>query len=108
MELWQWAQGERPLPLPLPALPSPLASRPAADFVIRNRPYLTAMPMPGDGTRERVLQLREISVAVQKAVKGGASGTEIRRVVEMTMTRPPMPDDQMEMWLAGPPERGGQ
>jgi len=98
--LWQWAQGERPLPLPLPDLPSPLDPDRALDFTVRSRPYLTAPRAPGAGRGESESELRQLSVAIQRAMKAGATGTEIRRVTELTLTLPSvMTDDQIDLFL---------
>ena len=100
-ELWQWAQGERPIRTPLPDLPSPFDDgERALEFTIRSRPYLTAIHAPGSSRTGPVPELRELSVAVQKAMKAGATGTEIRRVVELTTTLPAvMTDDEIDIWL---------
>jgi hypothetical protein len=68
--------------------------------VVRSRPYLNAARIPG--TEVAIPELRALSAAVQKALKAGATGTDIRRVAEMTMTLPVlMPDEQLDAWLEG-------
>ncbi len=101
VELWQWAQGEKPLTLPVPDLPSPFGGNRVLEFSVRTRPYLTAAQSPAgdDATPAQMSRLRDLSIAVQEAMKAGASGTEIRRVTEMTMTHPPMTDDEITTWL---------
>lgn len=100
-QLWQWAQGERAIPVPLPDLPSEFGSGDRAlEFTIRTRPYLTAARAPGSGDSTPAPELRHLSVAIQRAMKAGASGTEIRRVVELTLTLPRlMDDDEIDHWL---------
>ena len=50
-QLWQWAQGERAIPVPLPDLPSEFGSGDRAlEFTIRTRPYLTAARAPEAAT----------------------------------------------------------
>jgi hypothetical protein len=47
-------------------------------------------------------------VAVQKAMKAGATGTEIRRVAELTMTLPAlMTDAEIDAWLEDGTRPGG-
>jgi transcriptional regulator with XRE-family HTH domain len=106
-QLWQWAQGESPLRLPVPDLPSPLDGHGAMDFVIRSRPYLAAARAPGG--EPGVPELRDLSVAVTRALKAGAKPTDVRRVAEMTMTRPVlMKDAEIEMWLEDYPRPDGE
>jgi transcriptional regulator with XRE-family HTH domain len=104
-ELWQWAQGERPLPAPVPALPSPANGNQALEFIIRSRPYLLTPRPPGTpGGPER--ELTELAIAVTRAVKAGAEGAEIRRVAEMTLAQPPsarLSEDEMATWLEDRP-----
>lgn len=108
-ELWQWAQGERPLTLPIPDLPSPLDPNRALEFAIRSRPYLAAVHAPGGPQGEPIPELRELSAAVQRAMKAGATGTDIRRVAELTMTLPAlMTDDEIDMWLDDGTRPGGE
>jgi hypothetical protein len=105
-ELWQWAQGERPLPIPLPGADSWLGDGEHRDlmFAVRSRPYLAAVHAPGSGHSIPAPELRDLSVAVQKAMKAGATGTEIRRVTELTMTLPVlMTDDEIDTWLEDGP-----
>jgi transcriptional regulator with XRE-family HTH domain len=104
-ELWQWAQGERPLHMHVPGADAWLGGEdhPALRFTLRTRPYLTAPRAPGSGGSAGggpLPELRELSVAIQKAMKAGASGTEIRRVAELTMTLPAlMTDAEIDAWL---------
>src|ERR1700733_3069949 len=102
-ELWQWAQGERPLRMNIPGSDEWLGTEnhPALQFTLRTRPYLTAPRAPGVSGREGPLrELRELSVAIQRAMKAGATGVEIRRVAELTMTLPDlMTDREISMWL---------
>ncbi len=46
---WQWAQGERPLDLPIPGAEAWLGGPEHRDlmFAVRNRPYLAAVHAPG-------------------------------------------------------------
>ena len=101
-ELWQWAQGEKPLSLPVPGSGAWLGGPEHRDlmFAVRNRPYLTALHAPGSDHATPAPELRELSVAVQRAMKAGATGTEIRRVTELTLTLPSvMTDDQIDLFL---------
>lgn len=112
-ELWQWAQGERPLPAPVPELPSPADGNRALEFTIRSRPYLLTPRAPGGGGSGPERELKELAAAVTRAIKAGATGTEIRRVAEMTLTQPPsalLAEDEIAMWLEDRPriERKGQ
>lgn len=104
-ELWQWAQGETPLPAPVPALPSPADGNQVLEFTIRSRPYLlTARPPGAGGGPER--ELTELAIAVTRAVKAGAKGAEIRRVAEMTLAQPAsarISEDEMATWLEDRP-----
>lgn len=103
-ELWQWAQGERPLDLPIPGAEAWLGGPEHRDlmFAVRNRPYLAAVHAPGSDHATPAPELRELSVAVQRAMKAGATGTEIRRVTELTLTLPSvMTDDQIDLFLKG-------
>jgi hypothetical protein len=109
-ELWQWAQGERPLRIPVPGADSWLGDgeHRALEFAVRSRPYLTAVHAPGSGHAIPAPELRELSVAVQKAMKAGATGTEVRRVTELTMTLPVLiTDDEIDMWLEDDARPGG-
>jgi transcriptional regulator with XRE-family HTH domain len=104
-ELWQWAQGETPLHMHIPGAAAWLGGEdhPALRFTLRTRPYLTAPRAPGSGSGASggpLPELRELSVAIQRAMKAGASGTEIRRVAELTMTLPAlMTDAEIDAWL---------
>lgn len=102
-KLWQWAQGERPLRLlMIPGADEWLGKgdHPALEFSIRNRPYLTALRSPGGRPGAPPSPLRELSAAVQKALKAGATGTEVRRVTELTLTLPVvMTDAEIDLWL---------
>jgi transcriptional regulator with XRE-family HTH domain len=103
--LWQWAQGETPLHMHIPGSAAWLGGEdhPALRFTLRTRPYLTAPRAPGSGSGASggpLPELRELSVAIQRAMKAGASGTEIRRVAELTMTLPAlMTDAEIDAWL---------
>lgn len=99
-ELWQWAQGERPLPAPVPELPSPLEGNRVLEFTIHSRPYLLSPHVPGGTERE----LSALAAALQRAMKAGATGTEIRRVTELTLTQPRsalLTEDEIAMFLLG-------
>lgn len=107
--LWQWAQGERAIPVPLPGLPSEFHDADQAlEFTVRSRPYLTAARAPGGGgPGTPAPELRELSVAVQRALKAGAMPTEVRRVAELTMTMPRlMTDTEIDEWLEDHPRPG--
>jgi transcriptional regulator with XRE-family HTH domain len=111
-ELWQWAQGESPLHMHVHGAETWLGEdHPALRFTIRSRPYLTAPRAPG-GSGEGAApppELRELSAAVQRAMKAGASGTEIRRVTELTMTLPAlMTDAEIDAWLEDGTQPGGE
>jgi Cro/C1-type HTH DNA-binding domain len=100
--LWQWAQGETPLHMQIPGSEAWLGEQEhrALWFIIRSRPYLTAPAAPGGGGHGPLPELRELSVAIQKAMQAGATGTEIRRVAELTMTLPDlMTDAEIGAWL---------
>ncbi len=100
--LWQWAQGERPLLLRIPGSAAWIGDgeHPALDFAIRTRPYLTSLRSPGGGRGMPPSPLRDLSAAVQKALKAGAAGTEVRRVVELTLALPVlMTDAEIDLWL---------
>jgi transcriptional regulator with XRE-family HTH domain len=109
--LWQWAQGERPLHMHIRGAEAWLGGpdHRALWFIIRSRPYLTAPRAPGgDGDGGPVPELRDLSVAVQRAMKAGATGTEIRRVTELTMTLPVvMTDAEIDTWLGDGTRPGG-
>lgn len=99
-ELWQWAQGERPLPAPVPELPSPLEGNRVLEFTIHSRPYLLSPRVPDGSERE----LAELAAALQRAMKAGATGIEIRRVTELTLTQPQsalLTEDEIAMFLLG-------
>jgi transcriptional regulator with XRE-family HTH domain len=102
-ELWQWAQGERPLHMHVPGADAWLGGddHPALRFALRTRPYLTAPRAPGGSGRGGPLpELRELSAVIQRAIKAGATGPEIRRVAELTMTLPAlMTDAEISAWL---------
>jgi transcriptional regulator with XRE-family HTH domain len=99
-ELWQWAQGERPLPVPFADMPSPAQGNRALEFTIRSRSYLLVPRAPGGISPDR--ELRDLAIAVTRAARAGATGTEIRRVAEMTLARPAsalLTEDEIAMWL---------
>ena len=106
-QLWQWAQGERPLRLPLiPGGDEWLRERnPALQFSIDNRPYLTALRGPA-GPRRRVVPgvpsktLRDLSAAVADALAALATPAEVRRVVELTIAMPAvMSREEIQAWM---------
>jgi hypothetical protein len=90
-ELWQWAQGERPLHVPVPDADSWLGSgeHPRLEFSYVNRPYLTALHagtegwVPASDTEARVLH--DLAMSVLNALLAGRTQTEVRRIVELTM-----------------------
>jgi hypothetical protein len=103
--LWQWAQGEKPLRVPVPGAPSWLGDGEnlALEFSIRCRPYLTALhaPVP-DGPAPGVPHpaLLDLTAAVLAAMEAGADGTEVRRAVELAITLPiVMTPDEIGRWL---------
>jgi transcriptional regulator with XRE-family HTH domain len=109
--LWQWAQGERPAPVPLPeTAPETGTGNAALEFTIRSRPHLTAPRAPGgDGTAAPAPELLELSEAIHKAMKAGATGAEIRRVTELTMALPAvMTDTEISAWLQRGTQPGGE
>ena len=101
--LWQWAQGERPLRVPVPGADGWIGGgeHPALQFSIRNRPYLTALHSPaGSGTGLPPPYMRDLSFAVAKAMEGGASPSEVRRTVELTIALPVvMTREEIQAWL---------
>jgi transcriptional regulator with XRE-family HTH domain len=99
-ELWQWAQGEKPLRVPVPGADTWLGDddHPALRFSLRSRPYLTAAHPPGAGAAPEAGMpgFRAIVLAVTEALAKGATGAEVRRVVELTITLPAvMPDTEI-------------
>jgi transcriptional regulator with XRE-family HTH domain len=99
-QLWQWAQGERPLHMRIPGADAWLGDGdlPALRFSMRTRPYLTALHPPGTatgppGARDR---MQALVLAVLGVLGDGASGAEVRRAVEMTIALPVvMPPDEI-------------
>lgn len=91
-EAWMWAQGEMPLPLLVDGGWSWLGRDefPSAEFAVRNRPYLTAVSAPGEddvpGVPDEVL--RDVSAAVSRAMRAGATASQVRRVIELTAVLP--------------------
>jgi transcriptional regulator with XRE-family HTH domain len=92
--LWQWAQGERPVRIPVPGSDSWLGDGkyPSLEFSARTRPYLTALHAPApEGTPETRgadSGLRDLALVVTTALAKGATGTEVRRVVELAIALP--------------------
>ena len=87
-ELWQWAQGEKAIPVLVEDAVKWLGDSelPISEFPIRSRPYLTAPPLPQDpGVMPAI---RDLTDAIFKARKAGASETDIRRAVELTISLP--------------------
>jgi transcriptional regulator with XRE-family HTH domain len=91
-ELWLWAQGERPLPVLWPESRAWLGGgeHPILEFAVRNRPYLTAVSAPGEDEVPGIPYeaLRDVSAAASRALRAGASGSQIRRVIELSMVLP--------------------
>jgi hypothetical protein len=87
--LWQWAQGEKPLPfrIGVPGSDSWLGNGEHRDveFSIRCRPYLTALHQSGNGADPRRVKL---GIAVLDAMEAGISSVDIRRIVETTLMTP--------------------
>jgi hypothetical protein len=101
-ELWQWAQGEKPLRLPIPGACSWLGGEhPDLEFSIRCRPYLTALHAPGRGAPgERDPRMIAVAAAVHAALEAGATGLAVRRTVELTIALPAvMTKDEIGRWL---------
>lgn len=100
VELWQWAQGETPLHLPIPDLSAPLDGHGAMGFVIRSRPYIAAARAPGGDQGGIEPELNDLSVAVTRALKAGARPAEVRRVTELTMAHIALlPDTEVDRWI---------
>lgn len=103
--LWQWAQGEKPLRVPVPGAPSWLGDSEnlALEFSIRCRPYLTALHAPAPGAVAPGVPhpaLVDLTAAVLAALGAGAGGTEVRRAVELAITLPAiMSPDEISRWL---------
>jgi transcriptional regulator with XRE-family HTH domain len=91
-QLWQWAQGERPLHMHIPGADGWLGDSryPALEFSMRNRPYLTAVHAPSPGGRAGSPDpvLLDLAAKVTGALAEGATGTEVRRVVELAIALP--------------------
>lgn len=91
-ELWVWAQGEKPVPVLAEGAWDWLGKSeyPSLEFAVRNRPYLTALHPPGSGEGGGELDtvLREVSAAVTKAMHAGASASQVRRVIELSIVLP--------------------
>jgi hypothetical protein len=91
-ELWLWAQGEKTLPVLAEGAWSWLGTSefPSLEFSVRNRPYLTALHPPGAGEPPGLPapELREVSRAVSRAMEAGASASQVRRVIELSMVLP--------------------
>jgi hypothetical protein len=87
--LWQWAQGEKPLPFRagVPGSDSWLGDSEHRDieFSIRCRPYLTALHQSGNGADPRRVKL---GIAVLEAMEAGIRSVDIRRIVETTLMTP--------------------
>lgn len=100
--LWQWAQGERPLPVAVPDFRDWIGNgkHPHLEFSLRTRPYLTA-PRPGAGGGGPMDPLvRELASAVLKAMETGATPADVRRVVELAITLPEvMSKGEIGAWL---------
>ena len=91
-ELWLWAQGEKALPVLLPGARSWLGDGefPILEFAVRNRPYLTAIPAPGEPEAPGVpdAALRDVADAALRAIRAGASASQVRRVIELSVVMP--------------------
>jgi transcriptional regulator with XRE-family HTH domain len=109
-DLWLWAQGERPIRVPAPDNGMSWVGdgpNPAAEFPVRNRPYLTAVHAPLEA-RLPDPRFRDITVAVGRAMRGGATGVRVRRAVELTIALPSvMSREQISRWLEDDPEGEG-
>ena len=92
--LWQWAQGERPLLIPVPGADGWLGDGkyPSLEFSMRNRPYLTAVHAPEVGRPPAGANpdpvLRNVADAVLAALGKGVPGADVRRVVELSIALP--------------------
>ena len=89
-ELWEWAQGEHAIHVLVDGARKWLGDSdfPTREFPVRSRPYLTAPLPPGSGDSEAAGALRALAAAVQAAKHAGASDTEMRSTVELTMSLP--------------------
>lgn len=97
-QLWQWAQGERPLYIPGAESWLGDGENPDLEFSFRCRPYLTALHAPGTGGTPDPF-LRNVTEAVIAAMKAGVTGTEVRRTVELTIILPAvMTQDEIARW----------
>jgi transcriptional regulator with XRE-family HTH domain len=109
-DLWLWAQGERPLRVPAPDKGASWlggGENPAAEFPVRNRPYLLTVRAPGEA-RVPDPRFREITTAVARAMKAGATGVQVRRAVELTIALPTvMTREQISRWLEDDPDGEG-
>ena len=62
---------------------------PSLEFAVRNRPYLTAVSAPGrnaPGIQDAAL--RDVADAALRAIRAGATGSQIRRVIELAIVLP--------------------
>jgi transcriptional regulator with XRE-family HTH domain len=108
-ELWQWAQGEKPLRIPAGGACSWLGGgrHPDLEFSLRTRPYLTALRGPGSGTAHPGLQA--LAAAAADAMAAGATGPEVRRTVELTIALPAvMTREQIRRWIEDRTRPGGE
>lgn len=91
-ELWLWAQGEKTLPVLADDAWDWLGRSefPSLEFAVRNRPYLTAPHPPGEDGMPGVTDaaLRDVSAAISRAMRAGASASQVRRVIELNMVMP--------------------
>ena len=89
-ELWQWAQGEHAIPVLVPGARAWLGGSdyPVLEFPLRTRPYLTAPRPAAAGNASADPAIREMTSAMMKARKAGATDAEIRRAVELTFSLP--------------------
>lgn len=105
-ELWSWAQGEEPVPVPVETLidaDGPDDFRHA--FITENKPYLLNQAVVSGGgipgrnasaSPELEEKLGRALTGIQEALASGLSVTEVRCAVELAITTTLLPRDQEE------------
>jgi hypothetical protein len=95
-ELWEWAQGEKPLRIEADAGRTWLGDGefPSLEFSLRTRPYLMAVRNSGKLPADPVMHA--LAIAVSDALANGVSGPVVRRTVELVIGMPAVaPHDEI-------------
>lgn len=93
-QLWQWAQGEKHPPIPVPGAHDWLGEgeHPDLMFALTNRPYLTGRTVRDEVAADiqppKLEITRNLMSAVLGALAEGADASWVRRIVEITIALP--------------------